>query len=107
MRGKFILVSNPESSFVGYFPLDSRIELHDLNQDYRSGNSTTVPKKYRVASREETQADLDVGLAFWNSHFQETVYEEEDDDEEGKEVEEGKDGMEAGEEMDLGKELQK
>lgn len=75
---------------MGYFPLDSRIELHDLNQDYRGGSSANVPKKYRVATREETQADLDVGIAFWNSHFQETLYEEEDEEEEGEKEGDGK-----------------
>ncbi len=79
------MVTGEGHDTVGYFPLFSRIELHDLGQDVRTGVGSNVPKKHRVATRDETPADVALGEQFWNSHFQATVYEEDDEEEEGAE----------------------
>jgi hypothetical protein len=84
----------------------NRIELHDLNQDYR-GSSASVPKKHRVFRRPETKEDILIGQGFWNKHFGATVYEEDEEEREGEggEEEEEENGGEPIEELDLAKEL--
>ena len=97
---KFVLIVNDNSPTVGYFALETRVEMHDWFLDYR-GAVTSVPKKHRIASRPEMEQDRVTGERLWQLRFAEAEeYEDEPAAGEAQPEEE-----EEEQQLDLGKEL--